>query len=46
VYLPRYFAKRAVFYRDLAAQPSQAQFYEGWMWRLFRVQQFINQTYK
>jgi len=46
VYLPRYFAQRAVFYRDLAAQPSQAPFYEGWMWRLFRVQQFINQTYK
>lgn len=42
-FLPIHLSHRAVLYRDLAAQPSQAKYYRGWMRRIFSLQQFILQ---
>lgn len=37
----RFLAKRLSYYRDLAMQPSQAGFFEGWAWRMVRLSRFL-----
>lgn len=43
-FLVQYLSHRAQLYRDLSLQPSQADFFRGWLVRLFSLQQFIQET--